>query len=62
MYAILETGGKQYRVASGDKLEIERLETEAGKDHTFDRVLLVNKDGAVRVGAPPWTARASPPR
>jgi large subunit ribosomal protein L21 len=52
MYAILETGGKQYRVASGDKLEIERLETEAGKDHTFDRVLLVNKDGAVRIGAP----------
>jgi large subunit ribosomal protein L21 len=52
MYAILETGGKQYRVASGDKLEIERIETEAGKDHTFDRVLLVNKDGAVRIGAP----------
>jgi len=52
MYAILETGGKQYRVASGDKLEIERLETEAGKDHTFDRVLLVNNDGAVRIGTP----------
>ena len=52
MYAILETGGKQYRVATGDKLEIERLETEAGKSHTFDRVLLVNKDGAVRVGTP----------
>ena len=52
MYAILETGSKQYRVAAGDKLEIERLETEAGKSFTFDRILLVNNDGKVSVGAP----------
>ncbi|MBI3880465.1 MAG: 50S ribosomal protein L21 [Verrucomicrobia bacterium] len=52
MYAILETGGKQYRVTAGDKLEIERLETEAGKEFTFDRVLMVNNAGALRVGAP----------
>src|SRR5258708_4976178 len=52
MYAILETGGKQYRVASGDTLEIERLETEAGKPVTFDRVLLVNRDGKLAVGTP----------
>ncbi len=45
MYAVLETGSKQYRVAAGDTLEIERLETEAGKPVTFDRVLLVNRDG-----------------
>ena len=47
MYAVLETGSKQYRVTAGDTLEIERLETEAGKPFTFDRVLLVNNDGKV---------------
>ena len=52
MYAVLETGGKQYRVAAGDTVEIERLETEAGKPFTFDRVLLVNQDGKVTVGSP----------
>ena len=52
MYAVLETGSKQYRVAAGDTLEIERLETEAGKPFTFDRVLLVNNDGKLSVGAP----------
>ena len=52
MYAVLETGGKQYRVAAGDKLEVERLDVETGKPVTFDRVLLVNNDGKVTVGAP----------
>ena len=52
MYAVLETGGKQYRVNAGDKLEIERLDTEAGKTFTFDRVLLVNNEGKVTVGSP----------
>ena len=47
MYAVLETGSKQYRVAAGDKLEIERLEIEAGKPVTFDRILLVNNEGKV---------------
>ena len=49
MYAVLETGSKQYRVAAGDTLEIERLEIEAGQPVTFDRVLLVNRDGQVTV-------------
>jgi len=52
MYAVIETGGKQYRVTSGDTLEVERLETEAGKPHTFDRVLLLAGEGNVRVGTP----------
>ena len=52
MYAVLETGSKQYRVAAGDTLQIERLAIEAGKPVTFDRVLLVNNDGKVTVGAP----------
>ena len=52
MYAVLETGSKQYRVSAGDTLEIERLEVEAGKPVTFDRVLMVSNDGKVSVGAP----------
>src|SRR5262244_1794826 len=52
MYAVLETGSKQYRVAAGDTLEIERLEVEAGKPVTFDRVLLVNNDGKLTLGSP----------
>ena len=52
MYAVMETGGKQYRVAAGQMLEIERLPVEAGQPFTFDRVLLVNNDGRVSVGAP----------
>jgi len=52
MYAVLETGSKQYRVAAGDTLEIERLPIEAGQPVTFERVLLVNRDGKVSVGAP----------
>jgi len=52
MYAVLETGSKQYRVTAGDTLEIERLEVEAGKPFTFDRVLLVNNEGKLTVGSP----------
>jgi large subunit ribosomal protein L21 len=51
-YAVLETGSKQYRVTAGDVLEVDRLRAEAGQSFTFDRVLLVNNDGQVAVGAP----------
>jgi large subunit ribosomal protein L21 len=52
MYAVLETGSKQYRVSAGDTLEIELLAVEAGQPVTFDRVLLVNNDGKLSVGSP----------
>jgi large subunit ribosomal protein L21 len=52
MYAVLETGAKQYRVAAGDTLQVERLEVEAGQPVTFDKVLLLNNDGKVSVGNP----------
>ena len=52
MYAVLETGSKQYRVSKGDTLEIERLDVEAGKPFTFDRVLLVSNEGKLTVGSP----------
>jgi large subunit ribosomal protein L21 len=51
-YAIIETGGKQYRVAVGDRLSIEKLPSDAGSALTFDRVLMVGGDGAPRVGTP----------
>ena len=52
MYAIIQTGGKQYRVAEGEILRIERLEAEAKGKVTFDQVLLVDKDGDLKVGKP----------
>lgn len=52
MYAIIETGGKQYKVAEGDTITVEKLAVEAGQDFTFDKVLVLAKDGAVQVGAP----------
>jgi len=52
MYAVLETGSKQYRVSAGDTLEVERLATEAGQPVTFERVLLVNNEGKITVGSP----------
>lgn len=51
-YAIIETGGKQYRVAVGDRLAIEKLPSDAGSEFTFDRVLMVGGDGSPRVGTP----------
>jgi large subunit ribosomal protein L21 len=53
MYAVLETGSKQYRVSAGDTLQIERLNVDAGQPFTFDRVLLVSQDdGKVTLGSP----------
>lgn len=52
MYAILETGGKQYKVQEGDVLTIEKLSAEEGAHVTFDKVLLVAKEDGVVVGSP----------
>lgn len=52
MYAVIETGGKQYRVQQGDVLSIEKLGVEAGEKVTFDKVLVVNDGTGVSVGAP----------
>ena len=52
MYAVIKTGGKQYRVAANDKILIEKLEGEAGDQVTFAEVLLVANGGTVDVGAP----------
>ena len=52
MYAVVETGAKQYKVTAGDTLQVERLDAEQGKSVTLDKVLLVNNDGQVTVGTP----------
>ncbi|GAB4433693.1 MAG: 50S ribosomal protein L21 [Anaerolineae bacterium] len=52
MYAVIETGGKQYRVAEGDVIEVETLAVEPGKNVDLDRVLMVAGDDGVTVGTP----------
>ncbi|WP_031513182.1 50S ribosomal protein L21 [Desulfofalx alkaliphila] len=52
MYAIVETGGKQYRVQEGDTLYVEKLPLEAGQTLDIDRVLMVAKEGQIKVGSP----------
>lgn len=52
MYAVISTGGKQYKVRTGDTLKVERLAAEEGSTVEFDKVLLVGKDGQVTVGTP----------
>ena len=52
MYAIIETGGKQYRVATGDKVRVEKLDAEVGAHVRFINVLLVQDGEAVHVGRP----------
>ena len=52
MHAVFETGGKQYRVAEGDTLFIEKLDLESGSEVTFDRVLAVINGETAQFGAP----------
>ncbi|MCL4301161.1 MAG: 50S ribosomal protein L21 [Anaerolineae bacterium] len=52
MYAVIESGSKQYRVAEGDVIEVESLPVEAGKEVELERVLMVSGDGGIKVGAP----------
>ena len=52
MYAIMVTGGKQYKVSVGDVLFVEKLSAEAGDDVTFDKVLAVGGENGVTVGTP----------
>jgi large subunit ribosomal protein L21 len=52
MFAVIKTGGKQYRVAPGDKLKVESVEAEAGAVIEFDQVLMIGSDAGVQVGRP----------
>lgn len=52
MYAIIKTGGKQYKVSEGDLVRVEKLAYEIGDTVDFDQVLLVSNDGELKVGSP----------
>jgi large subunit ribosomal protein L21 len=52
MYAVIATGGKQYRVAKGDVVRIEKLSAEPGANVDFDKVLMVGEGESVKIGAP----------
>lgn len=52
MYAIVETGGKQYRVVEGAKITVEKLTADAGSQVALEKVLLVGEEGGLKVGAP----------
>lgn len=52
MYAVIETGGKQYKVSEGDTIFVEKLEVEDGASYTFDKVLVVADGEKVSFGAP----------
>ena len=52
MYAVIKSGGKQYRVASGEQVQVELLSAAVGSDVAFDQVLLVGAGDQVKVGAP----------
>lgn len=52
MYAIIKTGGKQYKVSEGDLVRVEKLAYEVGETVDFDQVLLVSNDGELKVGSP----------
>ena len=52
MYAVIKTGGKQYRVATGEKIKIEQIPAEVGTEITLDQVLMVGEGESVKIGAP----------
>lgn len=52
MYAVIKTGGKQYRVEKGETLAIEKLPVKAGEEYRFEEVLLVSDKGKVTIGTP----------
>ena len=52
MYAVIKTGGKQYRVAAGEKIKVEQIAADVGQEITIDQVLAVGSGGNLVVGAP----------
>ena len=52
MYAVIQTGGKQYRVQQGDVIFVEKIDAQADEAVTFDEVLLVGNDGETKIGTP----------
>ena len=59
MYAIIVTGGKQYKVSEGDEIKVEKLDVEPGKEVTFDNVIAVNDDKTLKVAGDVSAAKVS---
>ena len=58
MYAVIKTGGKQYKVAAGENIKVEQIAAEVGQELVLDQVLAVGSGAELKVGAP-WVAGAS---
>jgi large subunit ribosomal protein L21 len=58
MYAVIKTGGKQYKVAAGEKIKVEQIAADVGQDITIEQVLAVGNGADLKVGSP-WVAGAS---
>jgi large subunit ribosomal protein L21 len=58
MYAVISTGGKQYKVAAGEKIKVEQIAADVGQEVTIDKVLAVGSGAELKVGSP-WVAGAS---
>ncbi|MCB1915454.1 MAG: 50S ribosomal protein L21 [Rhodocyclaceae bacterium] len=52
MYAVVKTGGKQYRVSAGQKIKVEQIPADVGSEITLDQVLMVGEGESVRIGTP----------
>lgn len=52
MYAVIKTGGKQYRVVAGEKIKVEQIPADVGAEITLDQVLMIGEGEAVKVGTP----------
>ena len=52
MYAVIKTGGKQYRVAAGEKIKVEQIPADVGSEITIDQVFMVGEGDAVQIGTP----------
>jgi large subunit ribosomal protein L21 len=58
MYAVIKTGGKQYKVAAGEKIKVERIAADVGQEVVIDQVLAVGSGADLKVGSP-WVTGAS---
>ena len=58
MYAVIKTGGKQYKVAAGEKIKVEQIAADVGQEITIEQVLAVGNGAELKVGTP-WVAGAS---
>ncbi|WP_018228420.1 50S ribosomal protein L21 [Methyloversatilis universalis] len=52
MYAVIKTGGKQYRVAAGEKIKVEQIPADVGSEIVIDQILMVGEGESVKIGAP----------